>query len=459
MLKMLYPHEYVKSVFSIDYQKVYNKGYKGIIFDIDNTLTHHGEDSTKEIDRLFKKIHKIGIKTILLTDNDEERVKRFIKNIDTLYICDAKKPNVKSYLKAVEMLNLQKDEIIYVGDQIFTDIYGANKSGIANILIKYMRHESEVKIGKKRKIEKIVLCFYKKSKKYQNRIGDICINSSEKCFKKKKRKLFCDLNPTCYMISEKKEILKRHIKNLFGREKFAKTKQDEKLPNVVYKHSSNMIKRAKGVDINLQKNKAINIDLSCKKINGIIINPGEVFSLWKIVGNPSKRKGYKPARIIRWNKLIADIGGGLCNLGNTIHLLILHSPLDVIEFHKHSDALAPDEGKRVPFSAGTSVCYNTLDYRFKNNTNQKVQLCLWCEGEIFHAELRSEQEFPYMYEIIEEEHRFQKEGDKYYRCSKIYRNIIDKQKNNVVEKELVLDNHSEVLYDYALIPKEQIKKY
>lgn len=173
MLKLLYPFEYVESVFSIDYNKLYNKGYRGIIFDIDNTLTHHGEDSTKEVDQLFKNIHNIGLKTILLTDNDEKRVKRFIKNIDTLYICDAEKPKIDNYLKSIEMLNVKKEEVIYIGDQIFTDIYGANRSGIDNILVKYMRHKNETKIGKKRKVEKIILKLYKKSKKYQHRIGDI----------------------------------------------------------------------------------------------------------------------------------------------------------------------------------------------------------------------------------------------------------------------------------------------
>ena len=98
MFKIFYPYEYVESVFSIDYNKLYNKGYKGIIFDIDNTLVHHGDDSTKEIDDLFKTIQGIGLKTLLLSNNSEKRIKRFIKNIDTLYICDAEKPNTKNYL-------------------------------------------------------------------------------------------------------------------------------------------------------------------------------------------------------------------------------------------------------------------------------------------------------------------------------------------------------------------------
>lgn len=274
----------------------------------------------------------------------------------------------------------------------------------------------------------------------------------------KRDKLFCEINPTCYAISLQKEIIKRHIKDFFSKEKFAKTKVKEKLPNVVSEHHSNMIKRAPGVDLTHQLNKAVNIDLAGSKINGIIIRPGEVFSFWRTVGKTSKSKGYKEGRIIENNKLIAGIGGGLCNLGNTIHLLILHSPLKVTEFHQHSDALAPDEGKRVPFSAGTSVCYNHIDYRFKNTTDQDVQLFVWCEGEILHAQLRSEKPFPYSYELTEENHHFKKEGNKFYRNSEIYRKISDRKTNELVEKELILNNHSEVMYDYDLIPKELIRE-
>jgi HAD superfamily phosphatase (TIGR01668 family) len=173
MFKMFYPHEYIESVFSLDYNKLYNKGYRGIIFDIDNTLVHHGENSTKEIDELFQVIHNIGFKTLLLSDNNEERVERFLMNIDSLYICDAKKPNVTSYLKAVEMMNIKKEKVVFIGDQIFKDIYGANRSGIDNILVKYMRYKNEKKIGIKRNIEKIILKFYELNKHCQNRLGDV----------------------------------------------------------------------------------------------------------------------------------------------------------------------------------------------------------------------------------------------------------------------------------------------
>lgn len=135
-----------------------------------------------------------------------------------------------------------------------------------------------------------------------------------------------------------------------------------------------------------------------------------------------------------------------------IHRVVLVSPLTVTEFHKHSDALAPDEGPRVPFSSGTSVFYNNGDYRFKNEMDQTFQLLLWCDEDNLYAELRCERPLPCRYRIVEEGHHFQKEGGKYYRVSKIYKETLDAQTGQLLHRELVLDNHSEVMYDPALIP-------
>lgn len=173
MLNKLYPYEYVDSVFSIDFNELYKKGYRGIIFDIDNTLVHHGEDSTKEIDELFREIQKIGFKTLLLSNNGEERINRFLNNIKSLYISNAQKPKKSNYLKALKMLNLNKNEVVFIGDQIFTDILGANRSGIPNILVKFMYKENETNFGKRRQLENVILEFYRRNRKAQNRIGNI----------------------------------------------------------------------------------------------------------------------------------------------------------------------------------------------------------------------------------------------------------------------------------------------
>ncbi len=173
MLKLFYPYEYVESVFDIDYGKLYKRGYRGVIFDIDNTLVPHGDDSTEEIDALFRSIQGIGFKTLLLSNNNEARIKRFLRNIESLYICEAGKPRRGNYLKAVELLGIKKEEAVYIGDQVFTDILGANISGIDNILVKYIRKKDETRIGKRRTLEKFILWFYGRNKACVNRLGDV----------------------------------------------------------------------------------------------------------------------------------------------------------------------------------------------------------------------------------------------------------------------------------------------
>lgn len=273
-----------------------------------------------------------------------------------------------------------------------------------------------------------------------------------------KKKNFCDIGPICYEVSTQKEILKRNIKDLKCNDTFVSQKQDEKLPNIVSNHKSGMIKRGKGIDPVTQQNKAVNLKIASGLINGIIIHPGETFSFWKLVGHATPRRGFKKGRVIRNGKLISATGGGLCNLANTINHMVLHSPLEITELHTHSDALAMDQGERKPFSNGTSVCYNMVDYCFKNNTNQDFQMLLWCDGDDLCGELRSEKEFPWRYELLEEDHHFKKEEDIFYRNSKIYKLTYNKITNELLNEELIWDNHSEVMFDYDLIPKELIRE-
>ena len=274
---------------------------------------------------------------------------------------------------------------------------------------------------------------------------------------KGKYRHFSDINPTFFKIAAKKEILRRHIKNAFGGVKFARETSDETLPVVVYSHSSDMIKRGPGVDPKTQENKAVNIGIASSKMHRTLIKPGETFSFWDRVGSISAKKGYLEGRILKSGVLTTGTGGGLCNLANTLNLLILHSPLDITEFHSHSDALAPDQGERRPMANGTSVFYNSVDYRFKNNTDQTFQLLIRCEGDTLLAELRSEKEIPFTYDLIEEDHHFTKEGEKYYRVSKIYKITKDRETGEEIKRELFLDNHSLVHFDYSLIPEELIR--
>ena len=271
------------------------------------------------------------------------------------------------------------------------------------------------------------------------------------------RKLFCELCPLTYAISARKEILLRHVKDLAGRERFAKRRDPAPFPVIVKSHASLLLRRLNGVDMKLQENKVKNIALACARINGTVVDPGEVFSFWRAVGNPTKRKGYEKGLVIAKTGFVADYGGGLCQMANMIHWLVLNSPLTVTELHHHSDALFPDDRRRVPFGTGTSVCFNNVDYRFKNTTDRPVQILVWIENGELCGELRAPKAFPDRYRLVEENHHFRREGEKFYRISQVFRIVTDRASGEFKAKELILDNHSEVMYDYALIPPEQIR--
>ena len=274
---------------------------------------------------------------------------------------------------------------------------------------------------------------------------------------RKKRKLFCEYGKTFYKISVAKECMRRNFTDMFSHNKFSSVFEEVGYINIAKGHLSPLMRKLNGVDTALQKNKAVNIELACAKINGIIIFPGETFSFWRLVGNPKKSDGYLPGLVISNGNLGADVGGGLCQLANMIHWLVLHTPLTITEYHHHSDALFPDSGRRVPFGTGTSILYNYVDYRFNNDTDTPVQLKLWVDSENLNGEILSETPFKHRYRIEEEDHHFKKEGDDYFRNSKIYKKVIDTSTKQVVEKKLILTNHAKVMYDPSLIPEEQIR--
>ena len=170
MLGKFYPYEYVESIFDIDYEELYKRGYRALIFDVDDTLVPADYDSNEEVDDFFRKIQAIGFKTILLSNNCEERILSFLKNIDSPYIANAQKPYLQGYEKALEFLQVDKNQVIMIGDQIFTDVLGANRFNIPNILVKFIGFTEKKYLGKRRTLESVILYFYSKNKKMNSRI-------------------------------------------------------------------------------------------------------------------------------------------------------------------------------------------------------------------------------------------------------------------------------------------------
>lgn len=162
MFETFFPDEYVASTYVIPFEKLYEEGYRGIIFDIDNTLVPHGAPADIRAKKLFARLKELGFECCLLSNNHEPRVKMFNEEIKVHYIYDAHKPSVKNYQKAMALMKTDLKSTLFVGDQLFTDVWGAKRTGIRNILVKPIYPKEEIQIVLKRIFEKPVLYFYKR---------------------------------------------------------------------------------------------------------------------------------------------------------------------------------------------------------------------------------------------------------------------------------------------------------
>lgn len=163
MNHILYPDEYLPSAYKIDYDKLYQKGIRGLIFDIDNTLVPHGEPADRRALDLFCHLKELEIRCVLLSNNKEPRVRMFAEKAGVRYIFKAKKPLPKNYRQAMELMGTDCSNTVFIGDQIFTDIVGAKLAGIHAILVEPIDPKEEIQIVIKRYFEKIVLFFYRRS--------------------------------------------------------------------------------------------------------------------------------------------------------------------------------------------------------------------------------------------------------------------------------------------------------
>lgn len=169
MFDMFFPDRYVASTYVIDFEQLYEEGYRGLIFDIDNTLVPHGAPADKRATDLFDRLKSIGFRCCLISNNQEPRVKMFNQDIGVDYVYNAHKPSTKNYVKAMEIMGTDKENSLFIGDQLFTDVWGAKRAGIRNILVKPIHPKEEIQIVLKRYLERVVLHFYKKNLKKGNR--------------------------------------------------------------------------------------------------------------------------------------------------------------------------------------------------------------------------------------------------------------------------------------------------
>ncbi len=166
MLRRFLPKDYKPTVFEIPFDRLYEQGYRGLIFDIDNTLSPNNiPEPTEEIINLMNRLKVLGYKICLLSNNHEGRVELFNKKLNLFTVPNANKPGLSGMEKALKLMETAVTETVLVGDQIFTDMWCGNRIGMHTILVEPLSVTEEILIRLKRFLEKPVMAKYKRIQK------------------------------------------------------------------------------------------------------------------------------------------------------------------------------------------------------------------------------------------------------------------------------------------------------
>ncbi|GGN54764.1 YqeG family HAD IIIA-type phosphatase [Oceanobacillus indicireducens] len=162
MLNRFLPNENVKSIFDIQPEKLKKRGIKGIITDLDNTLVAWDvRDATPEVVKWFEQMKEHDIKVTIISNNNLDRVKAFSDPLGTPYVYSARKPLRRAFNRVAKEMNLEKDEIVVIGDQLLTDVLGGNSAGFYTILVVPIV-QSDAKITQfNRRIERMILNYFR----------------------------------------------------------------------------------------------------------------------------------------------------------------------------------------------------------------------------------------------------------------------------------------------------------
>ncbi len=245
--------------------------------------------------------------------------------------------------------------------------------------------------------------------------------------------------------------IKKQLYWHFSREKFAIQSTKELLPYEIYRHQSLLLRRLKNVEMWMQHNKIRNLRLAAAKMSGLLIHPGEVFSYWRIIGKPTKARGYVDGMILYQGQVRAGTGGGLCQLSNLIYWITLHTPLTVLERWRHSYDVFPDSARMQPFGSGATCSYPNIDLQIRNDTAATFQLEISFTKEYLVGAWRADTQAEVLYEVVEKQHRIEHESwGGYTRHNELYKIGYNREERKKVSEELVTRNDAIMMYEPLL---------
>jgi len=251
-------------------------------------------------------------------------------------------------------------------------------------------------------------------------------------------------------------ILKRRWLWINSGQKWAQQAPQKLDGTPVFSHQSMILRPLKDVDMYLQENKRTNLQLAIRQLNNTVIQPGETFSVWRQVGRPTASKGYLEGLVLKQGRAEKGIGGGLCQLGNLLFWVFAHSPLSIVERHRHGFDVFPDVNRKVPFGAGATLSYNHIDLQVKNETSNQFQIQLWLSDTHLHGTLVARDPLHSTFSIEERNHLMKQQyWGGYSRHNQIIKKEVDEE--GVEHESLLVENHAVMMYNPFLENNSQQK--
>ncbi|WP_416729035.1 YqeG family HAD IIIA-type phosphatase [Fictibacillus sp. JL2B1089] len=163
MLKHFLPAQHVQNILDITPEMLVERGVKGIITDLDNTLVEWDRpEATPELIEWFTSIKEKGILITIVSNNTQHRVKSFSDPVGIPFIYSARKPMTKAFKRALKDMKLKNEQVVVIGDQLLTDVLGGNRLGLHTILVVPVASSDGFWTRFNRKIERIILSWMKR---------------------------------------------------------------------------------------------------------------------------------------------------------------------------------------------------------------------------------------------------------------------------------------------------------
>ncbi|MDY4966044.1 MAG: VanW family protein [Dysosmobacter sp.] len=236
------------------------------------------------------------------------------------------------------------------------------------------------------------------------------------------------------------------------RYRWARERRRDSLPYLQASHKTPLLRHLRGEDMELQRNKVVNLRLAVEKLDGVLLRPGETLSYWRLIGKPSARCGYLPGMVLFLGCIGSDVGGGLCQLSNLIFWMTLHTDLTVVERYRHSHDVFPDAHRSQPFGTGATCAYPHRDLMLRNDTQETYQLRLRVGEKNLEGEWLATAPPLHRFEIQERDARMdQAAWGGYVRHNAIWRRVFDRD-GRFLEDQPLFTNDAIMMYS-PLLPE------